>query len=66
MILSFLGYRKEVMPILQKLSHSTRAYIVNSDGLPGFLIPKVLIPFDLVKNLKAAEEAGDLEYAKKW
>ena len=30
------------MPLLQKLSHGTRAYTVNADGLRGFLIEKSL------------------------
>ena len=37
-ILSFLGYIHEVMPIMQTLSHSTRAYVINTDGLKSFLV----------------------------
>ena len=37
LILGFSGYRHEVHPIVQNLSHATRAYIVNSSGLPGFV-----------------------------
>ena len=36
-VLSFVGYRHEVLPILQKLSHGTRAYVWNADGLKGFV-----------------------------
>ena len=36
-ILGFVGYSHEVMPLMQTLSHGTRAYIVNTDGLPGFV-----------------------------
>ena len=32
-VLSFVGYRHEVLPVMQVLSHSTRAYICNADGL---------------------------------
>ena len=49
-----------MIPLLQTLSHSTRAYIVNSDGLPGFLIR-----FDISEHLKAADEDGQLEHARK-
>ena len=33
MILGYVGYRHEVMPLLQIISHQTRAYIWNADGL---------------------------------
>ena len=36
-ILGFLDYKHKVTPLLQSLSHSTRAYIFNADGLQGFL-----------------------------
>ena len=36
-ILGFTGFRYEVYQIMQTLSHSTRAYIVNANGLNGFL-----------------------------
>ena len=38
-ILGFTGYRHLVLPLLQKLSHGTRAFIVNADGLSGFVLP---------------------------
>ena len=37
-ILSYLGFRHQVIPILQTLSHKVRAYIFNANGLQGFLI----------------------------
>ena len=45
-ILGFVAYRHEVMPLMQTLSHSTRAYIINADGLPGFLVKDV---FEVLK-----------------
>ena len=36
-ILGFCGYSHHVMPLIQTLSHTTRAYIINADGLPGFI-----------------------------
>ena len=36
-VLGFLGCRHEALPIMQKLSHGTRAYIINEDGLQGFI-----------------------------
>ena len=58
-ILGFVAYRYEVMPLMQTLSHTTRAYIVNSDGLPGFLVK------DVFEVLKAADASGQLEHCKK-
>ena len=49
-ILGFFGYRHEVMPLLQTLSHRTRAYIVNAEGLPGFVIE-----MDIIKILQEAK-----------
>ena len=60
-ILGLAGYRNQVIPLLQKLSHGTRAFIVNADGLPGFVLP-----FDIVKHLKDADQTGQLEHARKW
>ena len=37
-ILGFYGFRHQVMKLMQCLSHGTRAYIVNADGLPGFVL----------------------------
>ena len=61
LILGFSGYRSQVLPLLQSLSHTFRAYICNANGLPGFVFR-----FDIIKFLKAADEACQLEYAKKW
>ena len=36
-ILGFVGFRDEVLPMMQYLSHGTRAYIWNEDGLKGFV-----------------------------
>ena len=52
-ILRFLGYRHEVMPLMQTISHGTRAYIVNEGGLRGFVIA-----VNIMNLLKTADEAG--------
>ena len=52
-ILGFYGYHHEVMFLLKNMSHATRAYIVNANGLPGFVIR-----FDIIRYLKEADEAG--------
>ena len=36
-VLSFLGYKAEVCQTLQVISHQGRAYILQQEGLPGFL-----------------------------
>ena len=45
-ILGFVGYSHKVMPLLQTLSHGTRAYITNADGLHGFVMT-----FNIIKHL---------------
>ena len=37
-VLSYLNYEEEILDQLQKISHGSRAYLVNADGLNGFLI----------------------------
>lgn len=49
------------MPILQKLSHGTRAFIVNAKAMPGFLLR-----VNIENILDAADMKGKLELAKKW
>ena len=56
-ILSYFGFSLEVLSLMQNLSHATRAYIVNAEGLPGFLVG-----VDILKFLREA----DLEEATKW
>ena len=50
---TFVGYKHEVIEILQTLSHRTRAYVYNADGLQGFLVV-----LDIIKILKAAQSSG--------
>ena len=61
LILSFYGYDHEVMQLMQTLSHSTRAFIWNADGLPGFVCL-----FKIMETLKEADASDLLEHAKKW
>ena len=35
-VLSYVGHTQEVLPILQKLNHTSRAYTENTNGLKGF------------------------------
>ena len=42
-LLGFLGFRDEVIPILQAISHGTRAFIINANGLPGFIVRRGII-----------------------
>lgn len=58
-ILAYSGYRREVLPLMQNISHATRAFIWNADGLLGF-VQKV----DIKNILVAAEKMGQLEQAK--
>ena len=54
-ILAFYGYSSDVVALLQELSHKTRAYIWNAQGLPGFLIKA-----DLLHILTQLDKRGDL------
>ena len=56
-----MGYYHEVLPMMQRISHSTRAYIINAEGLPGFLIQ-----IDFMQVLREADAKGRLKDAKKW
>ena len=49
------------MKLMQCLSHGTRAYLVNADGLRGFVLKFEIMPF-----LRKADEAGQLEHARKY
>ena len=60
-ILGFVYPKEGVIPLMQSISHSTRAYIVNSDGLPNFLIEAG----NIFNYLQSADEAGHLEHARK-
>ena len=40
LIIGMVGYSHEITPVLQSLSHSTRAFIWNADCLPGFVHKK--------------------------
>ena len=60
-MLSYFGFYHEVLPKMQRISHSTRAYIINARGLQGFLI-KV----NFMQILTEADAKGWLKDAKKW
>ena len=49
------------MKLMQFLSHGTRAFIVNANGMPGFVLR-----FDIISVLRKADDAGRLEHARKY
>ena len=55
-MLSFIGFRHEVLRLLQVLSQSTRAYIVNAEGLPGFLVEFNIM--EILQKAKAKSQPG--------
>ena len=55
-ILSFYGYQPQVCHMLQRLCHTSRAFIINSGGLAGFLVK-----FDLIDLLREEERRGNFE-----
>ena len=59
-MLGFAGYRHEILPLMQILSHETRAYICNANGLPGFISE-----LSLIETLNGALQFGHLQQAKK-
>ena len=50
-ILSFVGCKHQVIPLMQKISHQSRGFIYNADGLKGFLIEDILITNCNKKNV---------------
>ena len=46
------------MPLMQTLSHKTRAYVINANSLPGFVIDMDFIGMNLIKVLKNSDEKG--------
>ena len=60
-ILGYSGYQHQVMPLMQRLSQTTRVYVINANGLPSFLKP-----LEIIKVLKDAEKSGHLDRAKKY
>ena len=62
LIFSYVGNQHQVPGILQKLSHRTRAYIVNADGLKGFLIRLGKVA-GIIHN---AERMGRLKEVLRW
>lgn len=59
-ILGFVGFRHDVSPLMQTISHSTRAYIWNADGMRGFLCKA-----EIIKMLADFDKNGELENVKK-
>ena len=52
-ILGFTGYRHEILHLMMNISHATRAYIVNANGLSGFLEN-----IEIIKFLKDSDARG--------
>ena len=65
-ILSFFGMRHEVCWMLQKLNHTSRAYILEQQGLPGFVqyFPPTVLEWlkDLKADGKLSEKLPKIEY----
>ena len=60
-ILQYTGYQQQIILLLQKLSHKSRAYIFNANGLQGFLIKE-----DYLSVLKSAHADGLWERVTRW
>ena len=48
--MSYYGFRLDVYRLMQRLSHQSRAFITNANGLKGFVEP-----FDLTRFLEISE-----------
>ena len=63
-ILSYVNFKEEVIILLQSLSHSTRAYLHNAGGLPGFLqhepIVKIIIREGLYLDISRYQDCSSL------
>ena len=53
---SYAGYKEDILDKLQVLSHRSRAYIYNANGLSGFLVEKRII-----RTLELAKKDGSFE-----
>ena len=42
-VFSYVGDSEEVSDLMQNISHGTRAYFLNADGLEGFLVQSLII-----------------------
>ena len=58
-MLSYIGNRQQVVTLMQRASHGTRAYIINNDGLPGFLISQREQIMNLLKLPEIQAEAKE-------
>ena len=38
LVVGLSGYCDEILPVMQNLSHSSRAFTINANGLTGFLV----------------------------
>ena len=57
-MLSYFGDKDEVHGLMRVMSHKTRAYIKNADGLKGFLITSSIT--QLLKQLVGSQELEKL------
>ena len=64
-MLGYIGYRHQVIPILQILCHGARTFIVSTDGLPRYIIRNHKKK-DIIKVLRDADKKGQLEIAREW
>lgn len=58
-IMSYFGFRHEALDLLQTLSHCTRAFIWNANGLQGFVVKldiKTLLKSDELEKVRSAIE----------
>ena len=60
-VFSFFGDSEDVREFLQKASHRTRAYYVNTGGLKGFLEPSI---FEILTTAKYGELQSVFEEVK--
>ena len=60
-IMGYYGYSDEVMQLMRTLSHATRAFIINANGLRGFVIQ-----VSLIRILKDADKEDKFQQAKTW
>ena len=63
--MSYYGFRVDVYRLMQRLSHQSRAFITNANGLKAFILP-----FDLTRFLEIAdgekfEEASKYQHVDK-
>ena len=63
MVLTYLGFKEDVFVVMQKTNHKSRAYIMNAEGLKGFLISGLKL---ILNTLINSQYTAEIDKVAKW